>query len=92
MASSNPSHLAIVGENLVTIITDPMGGGQLHLVAENGLIQLWDHDDGNLAAGVHGDIWVDEEMVYYVADSATYGLELYGWAHGELSEDWIIIH
>jgi hypothetical protein len=92
MASSNPSHLAIVGENLVTIITDPMDGGQLHLVAENGLIQLWDHDDGNLAAGVHGDIWVDEEMVYYVADSATYGLELYGWAHGELSEDWIIIH
>jgi hypothetical protein len=92
MGSASPSHLAIIGDNLVTLITDPNDGGQLHLVGDEGLILLWDHDDGNLAAGVHGDLWIGEEMVYYIADSATYGLELHGWAHGELSDEWIVIH
>ena len=92
MASSNPSHLAIIGDNLVTIITDPVYGSQLHLVDEFGLTLLWDHDEGNLIAGVHGDLWIGQDMVYFIADSTTYGLEMYGWAHGELSEEWIIIH
>jgi len=91
MASSSPSHLAIVGGDLLAIITDPIDGGQLHLVDENGLTLLWDHDGGNLASGVHGELWIGQDLVYFIADSSTYGLEMYGWAHGQLSNEWIII-
>ena len=92
MASSSPSHLAIVGDSLLVIITDPNEGGQLHLVDENVLTLLWDHDAGNLASGVHGELWVGIDSVYFIADSSTYGLELYEWSSGELSNEWIIIH
>ena len=91
MASSSPSHLALVEGNLLAIITDPIDGGQLHLVDENGLTLLWDHDDGNLASGVHGELWIGQDLVYFIADSSTHGLEMYGWAHGQLSNEWIII-
>jgi hypothetical protein len=91
MASSSPSHLAIVGGDLLAMITDPIDGGQLHLVDGNGLTLLWDHDDGNLASGVHGELWIGQDLVYFIADSSTYGLEMYGWAHGQLSNEWIII-
>jgi hypothetical protein len=91
MASSSPSHLAIVGGDLLAIISDPIEGGQLHLVDENGLTLLWDHDDGNLASGVHGDLWIGQDLAYFIADSSTYGLEMYGWAHGQLNNEWIII-
>tara|TARA_B110001452_G_scaffold224729_1_gene198419 strand:+ start:2248 stop:3942 length:1695 start_codon:yes stop_codon:yes gene_type:complete len=92
MASSSPSHLAIVGDFLLAIITDPNEGGQLHLVDQQGMTLLWDHDPGNLASGVHGELWVGMDSVYFIADSATYGIELYEWSSGELSNEWIIIH
>ena len=91
MTSSSPSHLAIVGGDLLAIITDPIEGGQLHLVDENGLTLLWDHGDGNLASGVHGELWIGQDLAYFIADSSTYGLEMYGWAHGQLNNEWIII-
>ena len=92
MDSSNPSHLAIVGNNLLTLINDPVEGGQLHLVTELGLELLWDHDSGDLDSGTHGELWVGEEFVFFIADNSTLGLEMYGWAHGVLNEEWIIIH
>ena len=92
MASSSPSHLAVVEDNLLVIISDPNEGGQLHLVDENGLTLLWDHDVGNLASGVHGELWVGVDSVYFIADSSTHGLEMYEWASGELSDEWVIIH
>ena len=30
--------------------------------------------------------------VFFIADNSSLGLELYAWAHGEISEEWIIIH
>ena len=91
MESSQPSHLSIVGDNLLTLVNDPVNGGELHLVTSSGLELLWDHDIGNLESGVHGEIWVTNEMAYFIADSATYGLEMYGWSHGELDNEWIIL-
>lgn len=92
MDSSNPSHLAVVGNELITLIEDPAQGGQLHLITENGLELLWDHDSGNLDSGVHGELWVGENFVFFIADDSSLGLEMYGWAHGVLSDEWIIIH
>ena len=31
-------------------------------------------------------------MLFFIGDDASVGLEMYGWAHGELSEEWIVIH
>ena len=91
MSSSNPSHLTVVGDNLLTLVSDPSEGGELHLVTTSGLELLWDHELGNLESGVHGKMWVSDEMVYFIADSATYGLEMYGWSYGELDHQWIIL-
>jgi len=91
MDSSYPSHLSIVGDNLLTIVNDPVEGGELHLVTSSGLELLWDHEPGDLESGVHGELWITKEMVYFIADSATHGLEMYGWSHGELENEWIVI-
>ena len=77
---------------MVAIIDDPLEGGQLHQITENGLELIWDHASGNLGLGVHDGFWYDDEMIYFIGDSTTLGLEMYGWSHGELSGEWIIIH
>ncbi len=92
MESSNPNHFTIIGENLVMLIDDPTHGGQLVMLTDDGLEILWDHSDSDFEAGVHGGIWIDEHWLYFIADDANSGLEMYGWAHGQLSDDWIIIH
>ena len=33
-----------------------------------------------------------DDFVFFIADNSSLGLELYAWAHGEISEEWIIIH
>ena len=91
MDSSDPSHLSIVGNNLLILLDEPSQGGELHLVTTSGLELLWDHDIDDMESGSHGDLWVTSEMVYFIADSTTYGLEMYGWSHGELDNEWIII-
>jgi len=91
MESSYPSHLSIVGNNLLTLVNDPVEGGELHLVTSSGLELLWDHAQGDLESGSHGQMWITKDMVFFIADSATYGLEMYGWSHGELDNQWIIL-
>ena len=92
MDSSNPEHLAIIGDNLVTIIDDPIQGGQLVIVNNQDMELLWDHSPGSFDSGTHGQLWVGKHWVFFIADDANTGLEMYGWAHGELSDEWIIIH
>jgi hypothetical protein len=53
---------------------------------------LWDHSPGSFDSGSHGQLWVGKHWVFFIADDANTGLEMYGWAHGELSDEWIIIH
>ena len=33
-----------------------------------------------------------QKIMKFLAISSIVGLELYAWAHGELSDEWIIIH
>ena len=90
--SSNPSQMTVIGNDLVMIVNHPQEGGQLVKVSDGGFELLWDHSSGNLEAGVHGELWVGKDTAYFIADSANLGLEMYGWAHGVLSDEWIIIH
>ena len=92
MASSSPSNLASLESNLLVTASHPVEGGQLYLVEENELILLWDHEVGGLDSATHGELWIGQDMVYFIGDSSTTGLEVYGWAHGQLSDEWIIIH
>ena len=92
MASSSPSNLAIVDDELIVTANHPSEGGQLYLVTENGLELIMDHESGNHDIATHGELWVGNDMVYFIGDSSTTGLEMYGWAHGELSDEWILIH
>ena len=92
MQSSSPSKFALVGEEVILLIDDPMQGGQLAQITDTGIEILWDHDSGNLESGVHGQLWVGNDFVFFIADDASVGLELYAWSHGEVSEEWIVIH
>ena len=67
-------------------------GGQLAVVTENSIELLWDHNPGDFASGTHGDLWVGDELLFFIGDDSQTGLEMYGWAHGELSDEWIVIH
>ena len=92
MESSSPGKFALIGNEVILLIEDPTQGGQLARITDNGLEILWDHDSGNLESGVHGQLWVGNDFVFFIADDASLGLELFVWAHGEISEEWIIIH
>ena len=92
MTSSSPSNLATLESSLLVTASHPTEGGQLYLVEENELTLLWDHDVGGLDSATHGELWIGQDMVYFIGDSSTTGLEIYGWAHGQLSDEWIIIH
>ena len=92
MESSSPSNFALVGDEVILLIEDPTDGGQLARITDTGLEMLWDHDSGNLESGVHGQLWVGNDFVFFIADNSSLGLELYAWAHGEIREEWIIIH
>ncbi len=92
MESSSPGKFALIGDEIILLIEDPTQGGQLARITDTGVEMLWDHDSGNLESGVHGQLWVGNDFVFFIADDSSLGLELYAWAHGEISEEWIIIH
>ena len=92
MDSSTPQHFTIVDERLVSIVNHPTEGGQLVEVRDEGIVLLWDYHSGDFDAGNQGEIWFDNQMIYFIGDDPTVGLEMYGWAYGELTDDWIVIH
>ena len=92
MESSNPNQFAIIDGTLICLTDDPIQGGQLTVVNDEGMELLWDHSSDNFDSGIHGDLWVGKSWVYFIADDANTGLEIYGWAHGQLTDEWIIIH
>ena len=49
-------------------------------------------DLDELKSGVHGQLWIGNDYVFFIADDSSLGLEMYAWAHGEMSNEWIIIH
>ena len=92
MDSSYPKHFAVVKDRIIGLVDHPTEGGQLVEINDDGMVLLWDFHIGNFDAGSQGKIWFDENMVYFIGDDPVVGLEMYGWAHGELNNDWIIIH
>ena len=91
MDSSYPEHFARLGDEIIALFDHPSQGGQLVKITE-GVEVLWDYHSGNYDAGVHGELWVGSDMVYFIGDDPAVGLEMYGWAHGELTDEWIVIH
>ena len=91
MDSSYPEHFARLGDEIIALFDHPSQGGQLVKITE-GVEVLWDYHSGNYDAGVHGELWVGSDMVYFIGDDPTVGLEMFGWAHGELTDEWIVIH
>ena len=92
MDSSNPNHFTIIGDKLLTTIDDPIHGGQLVVVNEEGMELLWDHSPSDFDSVNHGTLWLGKDWLFFIADDAGTGLEMYGWAHAQLSDEWIIIH
>ncbi|MBA88725.1 MAG: hypothetical protein CMB16_05615 [Euryarchaeota archaeon] len=92
MASSSPANFVVVKENLLLILDNPIEGSQLALVTDTGFEILWDHSISSHAGGVHGGMWSDSSSVYFIGDSDDYGLELYGWSHGEINDEWVVIY
>ena len=37
-------------------------------------------------------MWIGDDAICLIGDSATYGQELYVFSHGEITGDWIVIH
>ena len=91
MDSSYPEHFARLGDEIIALFDHPSQGGQLVKITE-GVEVLWDYHSGNYDAGVHGELWVGSDMVYFIGDDPAVGLEMNGWAHGELTDEWIVIH
>ena len=92
MDSSTPQHFTIVDDRLVGLVDHPTEGGQLVEIRNEGMVLLWDYHSGNFDAGTQGEIWFDNQMIYFIGDDPAVGLEMYGWAYGELTDDWIVIH
>ena len=92
MDSSTPQHFTLIDDRLVGLVDHPTHGGQLVEFSEEGVVLLWDYHSGNYDAGTQGEIWFDNQMIYFIGDDSTVGLEMYGWAYGELTNDWIVIH
>ena len=88
--SSNPTHLSVIENELLVVIDD--SGGVLMQVTDDDLIQVWDPELGNTDLGYYGEMWIGDDAICLIGDSATYGQELYVFSHGEITGDWIVIH
>ena len=61
-------------------------------VTDDDLIQVWDPELGDTDLGYYGEMWIGDDAICLIGDSATYGQELYVFSHGEITGDWIVIH
>jgi hypothetical protein len=56
-----------------------------------GISLLWDPEPGQQAAGLVGKIWVAEDALYFMANSSSFGQEMYLYPTGALIGDWIVV-
>lgn len=90
ISSSFPKHITVVEDELVLIIDDTTLGGVLVKV-DVGISLLWDPEPGQQAAGLVGKIWVAEDALYFMANSSSFGQEMYLYPTGALLGDWIVV-
>jgi len=61
-------------------------------VDDEGINVLWDPETGDTDVGYYGEMWVGNDYIYLICDSTNNGQELYAFAHGELTGEWIAIY
>ena len=91
MDSSYPNHLTLIDNQIIMIADDVTEGGQIYVVDSDSASLSFNPEPGLSTAGAHGSIWYYDSMAYFIADSNSYGLEMYAWPVWSLNEDWILI-
>ena len=91
MDSSYPNHLTLIDNQIIMIADDVTEGGQIYVVDSDSASLSFNPEPGLSTAGAHGSIWYHDSMAYFIADSNSYGLEMYAWPVWSLNEDWILI-
>ncbi len=91
IGSSNPKLITQHDDMVFAILVNSSGGESLYHVSEEGLSQVYVPNQDNLEVGDRGELWFGPNLVYLTADTLTYGKELFGWSHGQVSDDWIMI-
>jgi len=90
VTSSNPQSFVELDGRVFALLDD--GTGHVLVMIQDGTHSvLWDPTPGSYEAGHIGEMWIGVDQIWFISDSQNYGQELYGWAHGEISEEWIII-
>jgi hypothetical protein len=90
VTSSNPQSFVELDGRVFALLDD--GTGHVLVMIQDGTHSvLWDPTPGSYEAGHIGEMWIGVDQIWFISDSQNHGQELYGWAHGEISEEWIII-
>ena len=96
-SDSDPRDIMVVGGEVVALAKGWNGsaniGYALYSFSEAGATLLWDPQPGvgDSQAGLYGEITVAGDFLYFVAEDGNYGQELHAYAHGELSNTWIVL-
>ena len=90
VTSSNPQSFVELDGRVFALLDDGTGY-VLAIIQDNTHSVLWDPTPGSYDAGHIGEMWIGADQIWFISDSQDYGQELYGWAHGEISNEWIII-
>jgi hypothetical protein len=90
VTSSNPQSFVELDGRVFALLDD--GTGHVLVTIQGGTHSvLWDPTPGSYEAGHIGGMWIGTDQIWFISDSQDYGQELYGWAHGEITDEWIII-
>jgi ELWxxDGT repeat protein len=96
-ADSDPRDIMVVAGEVVALAKGWNGsaniGYALYSFSDTGATLLWDPQPGvgDSQAGLYGQIIRAGDFLYFVAEDGTYGQELHAFAHGELSNSWIVL-
>ena len=96
-SDSDPRDIMVVGGEVVALAKGWNGsaniGYALYSFSDAGATLLWDPQPGvgDSQAGLYGEITVAGDFLYFVAEDGNYGQELHAYAHGELSNTWIVL-
>ncbi len=96
-SDSDPRDIMVVAGEVVALAKGWNGsaniGYALYSFSDTGATMLWDPQAGvgDSQAGLYGQITAAGDFLYFVAEDGTYGQELHAFAHGELSNSWIVL-
>ena len=97
VSDSDPRDIMVVAGEVVAVAKGWNGsaniGYALYSYSDSGATLLWDPQPGvgDSEAGLYGEITVAGDFLYFIAEDGNYGQELHAFAHGELSNTWIVL-